>query len=317
MVKDINYYRSIHNAKGCETRTEMEKALIHKRLNRNFENTLDIVEFTKFHSDEKIRLEIKKENKTSSLGYQREFTSLISAPVEHGDTFFDDKTNCFWICSEVMCKSGLYYEGKLIRCNNMLKWQDKYGNIFEYPVVDYAGLASDETDKRIINVGEGKHKLITIADKNTFRLKHDKRFFWDRDIKNPTVFKITQTDSTSGFYDKGLVTLTITEDQYNKDTDSIEQWLCDYKKAAEEMPPIQFNGEKYIRIGRSRRIWIDTKEKVQWIFPEINGVSFEEAGASLKIILSMSDNLIGNKIPVSAIVGSNKSECEFEIIGGV
>lgn len=317
MVKDINYYRSIHNAKGCKTKTEMEKALIHKRLARDFENTLDIVEFTKFLSDEKIRLEIKKEIKNSSFGYQREFTSLISAPVEHGDAFFDNKTNCYWLCSEVTCKSDLYYAGKLTRCNNMLKWQDKDGNIFEYPVFDYTGFNSDETDKQLINVGEGKHKLVTIADTNTFKLKHDKRFFLDRDTENPTVFKITQNDNTSGFYDKGLVTLTIEEDQYNKDTDNIEQWLCDYKQVAAESLPIQFNGEKYIRIGRSRRIWIDTEENVEWIFPKISGVSFEKTGSSLKIILSMNDNLIGKKISVSAIANGSRSECEFEIIGGV
>ena len=47
MVKDINYYRAIHNSKGCKTRAEMEKNQIRKRLDRNFENTLDIVEFEK------------------------------------------------------------------------------------------------------------------------------------------------------------------------------------------------------------------------------------------------------------------------------
>ena len=317
MIKDINYYRAIHNSKGCKTRAEMEKNQIRKRLDRNFENTLDIVEFENFLSGEIIRLEIKKETKNNSFGYQREFTSLITSPVEHGDAFYDESTKTYWLCSEAMCKSGLYYEGKLTRCNNILRWQDETGEIFNYPVYDYTGFNKDETDFRIVNVGEGKHKLVTIADKNTIKLKHDKRFFWDRDTENPTVFKITQNDSTSGFYDKGLITLTIMEDQYNKDTDCIEQWLCDYKKVEKKTLHIQFNGDGKIRIGRSRRVWIDTEEKIDWIIPDINGVSFEETGNSLKIVLSMNDGLIGEKIHISAVVGGNTTECEFEIIGGV
>ena len=33
--------------------------------------------------------------------------------------------------------------------------------------------------------------------------------------------------------------------------------------------------------------------------------------------LSMNDELIGEKIHISAVVGGNTTECEFEIIGGV
>ena len=35
--KNIDYYRSIHNATGCKTRKEMEVGAIHKRLKRDFD----------------------------------------------------------------------------------------------------------------------------------------------------------------------------------------------------------------------------------------------------------------------------------------
>lgn len=317
MIKNLDYYRSIHNATGCKTRKEMEVHQIHKRLDRDFEKTLDISEFSKFQSDEKIRLEIKKETRSDLSGYRKEFTSLITAPIKHGDTFLDELTKIYWICVESMCKSGLYYEGKLVRCNTYLKWQNDNGEVLEYPVFDYVGDSSDITDKTVVNVGEGKHKLLITADKNTIKLKHDMRFFLDRDIENPTVYRITRNDNTSGFFDTGVVTLTIEEDQYNKDTDNIEQWLCDYKKTSTDILPIQFNGDAYIRIGRSRTLWIDTDKSVVWKYPDISGISYDEKGTSLKVICSLDEELIGKKICIEAIVDSAKSECEFEIVGGV
>ena len=45
MIQDINYYRAISNATGCNTKTETQKAQIKRRLERDFENPLDIVSF--------------------------------------------------------------------------------------------------------------------------------------------------------------------------------------------------------------------------------------------------------------------------------
>ena len=40
MIQDINYYRAISNATGCNTKTETQKAQIKRRLKRDFENPL-------------------------------------------------------------------------------------------------------------------------------------------------------------------------------------------------------------------------------------------------------------------------------------
>ena len=136
MIKNIDYYRSIHNATGCKTRKEMEIGAIHKRLKRDFDKTLDVETYENFLTGETIDLNINRQTKSEVSGYQKEFTSLITAPVQHGDTFYNEDEGLYWICTEVMCKSGLYYDGKLTRCNNILKWQDENKHIFEYPVFD-------------------------------------------------------------------------------------------------------------------------------------------------------------------------------------
>ena len=54
MIKDIEYYRSIHNASGCKTRKEMEVNAIHKRLKRDFNKPLDVETYTNFITGETI-----------------------------------------------------------------------------------------------------------------------------------------------------------------------------------------------------------------------------------------------------------------------
>lgn len=208
--------------------------------------------------------------------------------------------------------------GTLQRCVDMpIKWQDGDGNIFEYPVFDYSQFNSDETDYNIVNVGEGKRKLTTIADDNTVRLKHGKRFFWDRNTENPTVFSVVQSNSTSYFYDKGLVVIAVKESQYNPEVDNLDEWICDYKKPQVTAPDLQWNGDNNIRIGRSRRIWVDTSDKVLWTVDTESNITVAEDGASIKITVPLDENLIGGVINVTAVVNGEQSECKFEIIGGV
>ena len=306
MIKDIDYYRSIHNATGCKTHKEMEVKTIHKRLSRDFEKTLDTVEFSDFFTNNVISLEIKKETKSDVSGYQREFTSLITAPVYHGDTLFDSESNTYWICTEVMCKSKLYYEGKLTRCNNFLKWQDDSGKIFEYPIFDINGTQYNSGTKgdKVLTLASSQHIITIIADENTIVLDHDKRFFHDRNTKSPTVFKLTQNDTTALNYDKGLLHITVTEDEFNPDTDSIENWLCDYFKP--EIPTtkdieITFNGEPIIRSGGSAKTFkADNAYSVNLWELELlsiqkDFVSLSYEGNTCKVRCKQNDNLVGTK----------------------
>lgn len=255
---------------------------------------------------------------TSGSGYVKNYAVRIADSLKIGQLLYDCCENVYWICKSCFKMGGIYSTGLLFRCIEMpLKWQDESGAIFEYPVFDYAGFNTGETDKRVVNVGEGQHKLTTIADKNTVKLKHGKRFFWDRDVENPAVFKITQNDCTSMYYDKGLVILSIEENQYNKDLDDIGQWLCDYKESENKSLPLLYNGDGNIRIGRSRRVWVDTSDNVVWNYTARQGIVFEENGASIKITCPVDERLIGTKIKIEAVVSGEKSECEFEVVGGV
>lgn len=259
------------------------------------------------------------ENKYGATdGFTVKFSVKIGDSLKIGDLLYDCDENVYWICKNSHKNGGIYCSGTLQRCVDMpLKWQDDDGNIFEYPVFDYSQFSSDETDYNIVNVGEGRRRLTTIADDNTVKLKHDKRFFWDRNTEKPSVFKVTQNNSTSLFYDKGLVQITIIEDQYNPEKDNIEEWICDYITPKSNAPLLEWNGDDSIRIGRSRRVWVDTEETVEWDIRADNSISVEYDGNSVKITVPLDERLIGGFIHITATVNGEKSECEFEIIGGV
>ena len=317
MIKNIDYYRSIHNATGCKTRKEMEVGAIHKRLKRDFDKTLDVETYENFLTGETIDLNINRQTKSEVSGYQKEFTSLITAPVQHGDTFYNEDEGLYWICTEVMCKSGLYYDGKLTRCNNILKWQDENKHIFEYPVFDINSTQynSGEFGDKTMTLGSSQHLLTIVADENTIALNHGHRFFWDRNTVDPTVFKLTQNDTTAVNYDRGIVKLTVTEDQYNPKTDSIENWLCDYFKVS--TVTITYSGNPTIRVGGTKTLNVDTTETVTWSVESDVGATITPNGNSVKVKCPNDMSFVDKTITVKATVGSDVGECILTITGGV
>ena len=317
MIKNIDYYRSIHNATGCKTRKEMEVGAIHKRLKRDFDKTLDVETYENFLTGETIDLNINRQTKSEVSGYQKEFTSLITVPVQHGDTFYNEDEGLYWICTEVMCKSGLYYDGKLTRCNNILKWQDENKHIFEYPVFDINSTQynSGEFGDKTMTLGSSQHLLTIVADENTIALNHGHRFFWDRNTVDPTVFKLTQNDTTAVNYDRGIVKLTVTEDQYNPKTDSIENWLCDYFKVS--TVTITYSGNPTIRVGGTKTLNVDTTETVTWSVESDVGATITPNGNSVKVKCPNDMSFVDKTIIVKAAVGSDVGECILTITGGL
>ena len=317
MIKNIDYYRSIHNATGCKTRKEMEVGAIHKRLKRDFDKTLDVETYENFLTGETIDLNINRQTKSEVSGYQKEFTSLITAPIQHGDTFYNEDEGLYWICTEVMCKSGLYYDGKLTRCNNIIKWQDENKHIFEYPVFDINSTQynSGEFGDKTMTLGSSQHLLTVVADENTIALNHGHRFFWDRNTVDPTVFKLTQNDTTAVNYDRGIVKLTVTEDQYNPKTDSIENWLCDYFKVS--TVTITYSGNPTIRVGGTKTLNVDTTETVTWSVESDVGATIIPNGNSVKVKCPNDMSFVDKTIMVKATVGSDVGECILTITGGL
>ena len=266
---------------------------------------------------ESVPIKTFNEKYSVANGINLQFDALIDSPIVVGDLLYDKRRNLYWICIESFDRDEILCAGKLVRCNYIMKWQDDDKNIFEYPVfeINSTQYNSGEFGDKTMTLGSSQHLITAIADKNTIALNHGHRFFWDRNTVDPTVFKITQNDTTAMNYDKGLIKITVTEDQYNPKTDSIENWLCDYFKVS--TVTITYSGNPTIRVGGTKTLNVDTTETVIWSVESDVGATITPNGNSVKVKCPNDMSFVDKTITVKATVGSDVGECILTITGGL
>lgn len=266
---------------------------------------------------ESVPIKTFNEKYSAANGINLQFDALIDFPIVVGDLLYDKRRNLYWICIESFDRDEILCAGKLVRCNYIMKWQDDDKNIFEYPVfeINSTQYNSGEFGDKIMTLGSSQHLITCVADENTIALNNGQRFFWDRNTVNPTVFKLTQNDTTAMNYDKGLIKITVTEDQYNPKTDSIENWLCDYFKVS--TVTITYSGNPTIRVGGTKTLNVDTTETVTWSVESDIGATITPNGNSVKVKCPNDMSFVDKTIVVKATVGSDVSECVLTITGGV
>ena len=263
---------------------------------------------------------------SSANGFTAKFETLWNKFIPIGTVLYDTNEKLYYICTESFDKDSILNNGKLTRCNNFLKWQNETGEIYEYPVFDINSTQynSGVDGNKIMTLGSTQHMLSITADDNTIPLRHDKRFFIDRNKVEPTVFKLTQNDTTALNYDKGVIRLTVTEDQYNPDTDSIENWLCDYIKPVVAHPiEITFIGNPVIRVGGSAKTFTaNTDKTVTWelvkTLEQTEYITTVVTNNKCKIKCSNNELLIGSSVKLKCTdTDGNIGEILIDIVGGV
>ena len=265
---------------------------------------------------ESVPIKTFNEKYSAANGINLQFDALIDFPIVVGDLLYDKRRNLYWICIESFDRDEILCAGKLVRCNYIMKWQDDDKNIFEYPVfeINSTQYNSGEFGDKTMTLGSSQHLITAIADENTIALNHGHRFFWDRNTVDPTVFKLTQNDTTAMNYDKGLIKITVTEDQYNPKTDSIENWLCDYFKVS--TVTITYSGNPTIRVGGTKTLNVDITEIITWSVESDVGATITPDGNSVKVKCPNDMSFVDKTITVKATVGSDVGECVLTITGG-
>lgn len=265
---------------------------------------------------ESVPIKTFNEKYSAANGVNLQFNTLIDTSIVVGDMLYDKRRNIYWICLESYDRDEILCAGKLVRCNYIMKWQDDNKDIFEYPVfeINSTQYNSGEFGDKTMTLGSSQHLITTIADKNTIALNHGHRFFWDRNTVDPTVFKLTQNDTTAMNYDKGLVKITVSEDQYNPKTDSIENWLCDYFQTSNIT--ITYSGNPTIRVGGTKTLKVDTTNTVTWSVESDIGATIVPDGNTAKVKCTNNIDYVGKTITVKTTVGNSVGECLLTVIGG-
>lgn len=178
-----------------------------------------------------IKIRLYKRSYSSANGVVIKFQTLIDTPIVVGDIIYNSKTEEYLICTESFNIDNIHWQGKFTLCNWKLRWQNKYGDILEYPCYDIntTQYNSGERSNEVFTIGSSQHTILLPYDRNTVVLSSPQRFFLDRDTDNPTSYIVTQNDTTSYNYGKkGIVRVTVVQCENNNDTDRIDLMICDY-----------------------------------------------------------------------------------------
>lgn len=184
-----------------------------------------------YHGREQLKIRLYDRSFSNANGVMVKFQTMYDSPVNVGDVIYNSKADEYLICTESADVSEVNWQGKFTLCNWILRWQDKNGDILDYPCHDINSTQynSGEQSNRQFTIGSSQHILSLPFDKNTVSIKSPQRFFLDKDEVNPTSFIVTQNDTTSYNYGKrGIVKVTVVECASNSDTDRIDLGICDY-----------------------------------------------------------------------------------------
>lgn len=189
-------------------------------------------------NDEALSIRIYNRRYSAAQGVTMKFQTPVDLPVNVGDVVYNSKEDEYLICTECHNINDVHWQGKFTLCNWILKWQDKDGNIVEYPCYDINATQynSGEQSNRQFTIGSSQHIILLPYDKNTIALKTPQRFFLSRDEEHPVVYIITQNDSTSyNFGKRGIVRITVLENAFDIHKDRIDLGICDYWDPIDEV----------------------------------------------------------------------------------
>lgn len=280
------------------------------------------LEHDDYEYDTPIDIRIFKRSFSAAQGVTMKFQTLYETPVIVGDILYNSKSDEYYICTESFDIDTIHWQGKLTLCNWILKWQDSHGDIFTYPCYDIntTQYNSGEQSNRQFTIGSSQHMLTLPYDENTVRLKTPKRIFLDRNWENPSVFIVTQNDTTSYAYGKkGIVRVTVTENVFNHDTDRIDLGICDYVESSDS-----FENEVESKVIRSVIIH-DTdviksggdSQKFTAKFLDADGAELTNAVPLWNIICSFSESLDIEYVDNSIVIGIDDDACideDFKLV---
>ena len=182
--------------------------------------------------DKPAKVRIYNRKYSSLNGNYQNFLTTYDNPIRIGEYLHDTKNNTYWLIYNSFNVNDVHFEGKMIQCNYLLKWQLSNGDIIKR----WANIVSASK----YDVGENGNNTIVLSSNNYtiligyceegFELE-GKRVFIDMRPINPTkVFKITRSDDV--LYNSGntgmILSFIADKTEYSPDKDNQELRICDY-----------------------------------------------------------------------------------------
>lgn len=213
--------------------------------------------------------------------FDRKFVDSIHHKITVETILDDDWMECgdyleydgmVWLCLNSYSFHQLYCRATFMSCDWQIHWVNEKGELVSQYVIDQNSTQynSGEAGNSTVTIGAAQHMLKMQCNENTVMLDSPQRFAIDRNIQKPTCYKVTQNDTSSYNYGKGLCCVTVSETQLNPDTDKLitlpngnKAWICDYKPTSSPTTPLppqnettilsaNISGRKELKVGFSR-----------------------------------------------------------------
>lgn len=200
--------------------------------------------------------------------------SMPGEDIPHGKTV--EWSGSVWLITERNARCEFCAEGKMRRCNYVLKWIDDTGNVISRwcVVEDGTKYLIGERSENIMSVGDARIAVTIGKDRDTEKLRRGKRFLIDdMDSDEVLAYRITKPNKLYNVYNgSGVFRFILTEENVT-DNDNTELRIADYYswKPVQDRPVpdtrTDDNLEKIVADAEQRKQKLpeDIREKKVWI----------------------------------------------------
>lgn len=231
-----------------------------------------------------------------------------------------------WMIMKADVNDEIYVRGQMQECNYRLRFQNKDKEIVEYDcIIESASqYNSGEEAYKTITIGYNQNLIYIPLNEDTLYFKSEDRFFIDNNKVSPKAYRATRVDTvTTTFNGVGYITILVTEDQYNPETDNIELFICDYKEPNPKTDDIviTYRNDASVNCGGSYKTFTANRD-VTWnidCLPEIlSFIRTEISSNKIKIKCLNNISLIGTTINLTCVDGDgNTGQLYIDITSSV
>lgn len=271
--------------------------------------------------DRPAKVRIYNRKYSSLNGNYQNFLTTYDNTIKIGEYLHDTKDDTYWLIYNSFNVNDVHYEGKMIQCNYLLKWQLANGEIVERysNIVSASKYDVGETGNSTLVLSSNNYTILIGYCEEGFELE-GKRVFIDMKPTKPTkVFKITRSDDV--LYNSGnmgsLLSFIADKTEFNPNDDNQELRICDYNKNTTPLPPTPskpnettdlrcvISGNTNLKNGYSRSYTVTFSDK--------NGkaIDWQEVNYQWNVVaeFEVEQTIVNNKITVKVknedLIGSS------------
>lgn len=191
--------------------------------------------------DRPAKVRIYKRKYSSLNGNYQNFLTTYDNPIKIGEYLHDTKDNTYWLIYNSFNVNDVHYEGKMIQCNYLLRWQLATGGIVERysNIVSASKYDVGETGNSTLVLSSNNYTILIGYCDEGFELEGKRVFIDMKPIKPTKVFKITRSDDV--LYNSGnmgsLLSFIADKTEFNPNKDNQELRICDYIDPSSPLPP--------------------------------------------------------------------------------